>query len=253
MKKSLFILGISSLFSLGMNAQSNAASFTSSIEQVHQKEAFFKKKGLTYDIDIKFGGQPYLNGKVTQTTGGDKIKIEKSDGSTILYDGTNVVASGIDKEKLGGARFDIFTWPYFTGFPYKLNDPGTQWSEFGKKAWGNHQLNTAKLTFVSGTGDAPDDWYVVYQNPTTKILEGAAYIVSFGKGKEAAEKEPHAVKYSNFISVDGIPIPTKWTYHMWTPEKGYGQQIGEATLNNVLFLETADFSKPQNALEVVAP
>jgi hypothetical protein len=30
---------------------------------------------------------------------------------------------------------------------------------------------TEKLTFKSGTGDAPDDWYVVYADKRTNLLE----------------------------------------------------------------------------------
>jgi hypothetical protein len=30
---------------------------------------------------------------------------------------------------------------------------------------------TEKLTFKSGTGDAPDDWYVVYADKKTNLLE----------------------------------------------------------------------------------
>lgn len=244
----IFVLGFTQVHS-----QTDATSFTGLSETAHKKDLFSSKKILTYDIAIEFGGQPRLNGKITQTTGGDKIKIEKTSGAIIVFDGTNVMASGIEKEKLQRARFDVFTWAYFIGLPFKLNDKGTQWSEFGEKPWGNHQLNTAKLTFESGTGDAPDDWYVVYQNSTTKIIEGAAYIVSFGKGREAAEKKPHAVKYTNYVSVGGVPIPTKWTFHMWTPEKGYGAQIGEVVLSNVIFLENADFYTLRKAIKVDMP
>jgi hypothetical protein len=46
---------------------------------------------------------------------------------------------------------------------------------------------TEKLTFKSGTGDAPDDWYVVYADKKTNLLE-TAYIVTLKAGKEEAEK-----------------------------------------------------------------
>lgn len=253
MKKRLLLLRLGSLISLGINAQNDAISFTSTLEDAHRKEAFLSRKILMYDIDIQFGGKPYFKGKVIQTSGGHKIKIEKVNGETILFDGKEVLASGIAAEKLGRARFDIFTWSYFLGLPYKLNDQGTRWSDFMKNIWGDRQLDTAKLTFEVGIGDTYDDWYVVYQNPTTKMLEGAAYIVSFGKGKEAAEKEPHAIKYNNFINVNGIPISTRWTFHMWSQEKGYGTQIGEVNLNNVLFVDKADFSMPKKVANVKLP
>jgi hypothetical protein len=37
---------------------------------------------------------------------------------------------------------------------------------------------TEKLTFKSGTGDAPDDWYVVYADKKTNLLEKHRYAQS---------------------------------------------------------------------------
>jgi len=105
----------------------------------------------------------------------------------------------------------------------------------GTKIWGEAIFYTAKLTFEKGTGDAPDDWYIVYKNPKTNVLEGAAYIVSFGKGVEEAEKEPHAIKFNDFTIVEGIPLATNWTFHLWTDVDGYGGQIGEVKLKNIKF------------------
>ncbi len=253
MKKLGYLVLILGVTFIRTYAQSEPNTFTNSIEKAHKKQQFLSKKVLSYDIAVMFGGKNHLEAKVTQTVGGDKIKIEKSNGATILFDGNEVYATGISKEKLGGARFDIFTWPYFTNLPYKLNDKGTVWSNFETKPFYKKTFNTGKLSFTAGTGDAPDDWYIIYQNPTTKIVEGAAYIVSFGKGKEAAEKEPHAVKFNEFKSVSNIPIPVSWTFHLWTDKEGYGTQVGDVSLKNVLFLDEANFSKPENATKVVAP
>ncbi|WP_275316681.1 heat-shock protein Hsp90 [Tenacibaculum bernardetii] len=252
--KTLFSLAL--VFSLFLNASAqiiSAKEFTSSIEKKHQKEVFMKKKYISFDIDIKFGGAEHLLGKITQETGGGKIKIEKKDGSIIIFDGTNVYVKGIAEKLHEGARFDIFTWSYFLGLPYKLNDKGTIWSDLDKNKWGQVDLETAKLSFSSGTGDAPDDWYIIYKNSKSSILEGAAYIVSYGKGKEKAEKEPHAIKYNSYTVIDGALIPKNWTFHMWSLEDGYKNKIGEVQLSNVIFTEQADFSKPKGSVVVNAP
>lgn len=244
------------LFSLilNMSAQVNTEKkFTSSIEKKHQKELFLSKKYISYNIDVKFGGGQHLLGKITQETGGGKIKIEKTTGAVIIFDGTNVYAKGVPTNALVGARFDIFTWSYFLGLSYKLNDQGTIWSDFHKNKWGNDNLDTGKLSFSSGTGDAPDDWYVIYKNPKNDVLEGAAYIVSFGKGKEKAEKEPHAIKYNSYQTIENISIATNWTFHMWSLKEGYKEEIGNVQLSNILFTETADFTKSEDFLKVEVP
>ncbi|MFV0249249.1 MAG: heat-shock protein Hsp90 [Tenacibaculum sp.] len=227
--------------------QETAENFILSIEKKHNKETFMAKKYIRYTIDIAFGGKKRLEGVITQEPGGGKIKIEKKDGSLIVFDGTNVYALGIADDKLKAARFDIFTWSYFLGFPYKLNDKGTIWSDFKTNKWGNKSLSTGKLAFKSGIGDAPDDWYIVYKNPNTHLIEGAAYIVSFGKGKEKAEKDPHAIKYNDIKMVNSIPISTNWTFHNWSLKDGYTDIIGQAKLSNIEFIENAQFDIPQNA------
>lgn len=253
MKKQVLItLLVASISMMGI-AQNSISEFVSSVEKTHQKEAFLSKEAITMNINVKFGGKDYLEGTLTQTTGGGNIKIKKKNGATIIFDGSKVYAKGIAADKLGGARFDIFTWSYFLGLPYKLNDGGTKFSEAVSKKWGAQFYNSAKLSFESGTGDAPDDWYVLYQNPETKVLEGAAYIVSYGKGKEAAEKEPHAIKYDGFKTVGVVPFPTSWSFHMWNEKEGYGKQIGSVEISNIQFITAADFSVPKNAILAEAP
>lgn len=249
-KLSILIMFITSV--VGVSAQA-AASFTESIEKAHKKELFMSKKYLTYTIDIEFGGKQYMSGTITQEPGGGKIKIEKKDGSLIIFDGTNVYGTNITEKAHSGARFDIFTWAYFFGLPYKLNDEGTLWSNFEDNNWGGENLKTGKLAFTSTTGDAPDDWYIVYVNKESNILKGAAYIVSFGKGKEKAEKEPHAIKYSKYKTIEEIPFASHWTFHMWNKKEGYKEQIGEVKLSNIKFTTNADFSVTKEGKLIKAP
>lgn len=229
------------------NEAKEVPEFTKGIETTHKKTDFLNNEVVSYDLVVLFGGNEYLAAKFTQSVDGTRIKMERTNGEIVLYDGTEVYTNKSDAN-LPGDRFDIFTWPYFVTIPYKLNDDGTIWTEFQDKPFYGENIPTGKLSFEANIGDAPDDWYVVYKG-AKNYLVGAAYIVSFGKGKEAAEKEPHAVKYTNFSKVDGIPYAKDWTFHMWTKETGFGDQIGEATVTNVTFLKADDtlFELPKNA------
>lgn len=79
---------------------------------------------------------------------------------------------------------------------------------------------TGKLTFGQNTGDAPDDRYVIYQEPKTGLMHAAAYIVTSGRKKEKAGENPHVIVYRDYIKVDGIPLATKWAFHAWDKEHG---------------------------------
>ena len=149
----------------------------------------------------------------------------------------------------------FFSWTYFFAFPHKLSDPGTSWSATSELKWGEANAETAKLTFGSGIGDSPDDWYVVYKEPETNLLAGAAYIVTFGKGVAKAEKDPHAVKYNKYTVVDGVQVPTSFTINNWNKEDGYLDELGQVEISNVKFVDPSDqlFSKPENAVLVNMP
>ena len=86
------------------------------------------------------------------------------------------------------------------------------------------------------------------------MLEGAAYIVSFGKELEKAEADPHAIRFSNFVTVAGAPFATKWTFHNWSLENGYTDVLGEAKISNIKFADTPDtfFTKPPADAELIS-
>ena len=228
--------------------------FTKLIEDAHKKEIFLSKEAVAYDVKIKFGGKLRMDARITQLTDGSKIRIDYKDGKQLVFDGNEVFA--VSETKLSGKeRFDIFTWSYFFAMPYKLNDAGTNWGADAKNKWGEVMFDTNKLTFNEGVGDTPKDWYEVYKNPETNLLEGTAYIVSFGKSVKKAESDPHAIKFNDFINVENVPFATSWSFHNWNKEEGYKDVIGSTELANIKFetLSEGFFSKSENAILVPMP
>jgi len=223
---------------IGDGALSISNQVLNNIEKAHKKDQFLKHKAVSFNINIIFNGNERLDGKITMLTNSSKIRIDKKDTSKLIYDGKNILLSPEDANDKG-ARFDMFTWTYFFGLPYKLNDPGTKLELQDNRSLNNISHTTAKLTFEAGTGDAPDDWYIIYADPKTKLLQAAAYIVTYGSNGNTAkaEEDPHAIHYKNFITVDNIPFATTWEFYGWTTEKGMTDKIGEATITDIVFLE----------------
>ncbi len=226
-------------------------SFSENIEEAHNKAAFMNKKAVSFDIDLEFGGNTRLNGKVSMTTNSTKVRLDKPDGTSIIYDGENVFISP-ESAETKGARFDIFTWQYFFAMPFKLTDPGTVWEEQQDRMLDSTSYKTAKLTFESNVGDSPDDWYVVYKDPETSRLKAAAYIVTFSKDQEKAEEDPHAIVYSNYETVQNVSFATGWSFHNWNQENGFGEKLGEASIKNLKFFDPeADyFAVPENSKQI---
>lgn len=237
MRKIILALLALILITVGCQSKADNNSFADKIEIALRKTAFLKKEAVQFDLNLEFGGKERMAAKFTILTNSTKGVIEYPNGAKIIFDKDKVFYSaGIPNEE--AVRFDAFTWEYFFLFPYKLTDPGTIWNSYENKEQDNDNFLTEKLTFAKGTGDAPDDWYIVYADKKTNFIDRAAYIVSINGGKEAAEKNPHAIQYVNYETVEGIPIATKWIFWEWESGKGLTKEIGHASLNNIKFIKT---------------
>lgn len=234
---------------IGDGAVSPAVAFAQSIENAHNKSAWDKHTAVAFDINLQFDGNEILNAKITSLTNSSKIRIDKKDGVKLVYDGSEVyLCPETTSDK--GARFDMFTWQYFFAMPFKLTDPGTNWESLAAKKQDNLEYPAGRLTFGENIGDAPDDWYVIYQDPETNLLYAAAYIVTFGSEVEKANQNPHAIVYSKYKTIDDIKIATHWEFHKWNEKDGIGKKIGEAKLSNIVFFEAEPelFEKPEKSM-----
>lgn len=244
MKKITLALTAVILTIVGCKSTDETLKFIDKIEKAHHKKEFLAQEAVQFDLKLDFGGKERMNAKFTILTNSTKGVIEYKNGAKIIFDRDKVFyAETIPSE--ASVRFDAFTWAYFFLFPTKLSDPGTIWNSYDNKEKDQENYHAKKLTFKSGTGDAPDDWYVVYADKKTNLLEKAAYIVTLKAGKEEAEKNPHAIQYLDYKEVDGVPLATKWIFWGWKEGKGLTDELGQATLENIKFIKTdADYFKP---------
>jgi len=219
MKQLLAVNLLLFLLSCQSNKKEINLAFAEKVEQAHKKKDFLAKEAIEFEIEIIFGGNERLNGKMTLLTNSNKSLIELKNGQKIYQVGQKVYCSP-EMDDATGARFDAYTWAYFFLFPYKLNDNGTIWSDFETNTLNDESYLTNKLSFENGTGDAPDDWYIVYADENTHQINTVAYVVTAHAAKEKAEEDPHAITYSNYEEVEGIPMAKTWTYYEWDLKKG---------------------------------
>ncbi|MGB0934237.1 MAG: hypothetical protein ACPGU5_08130 [Lishizhenia sp.] len=209
--------------------------------EAHNKLAFQKKDVLSVDIELFFGGKLRMEANLLYHTRTGETKIVYNDSSELTFNGKNVYLSPASIKK-PSARFDIFTWSYFLALPYKIDDKGTQLSDFQNKDLNGKTFNVEKLAFGENIGDSPDDWYVLYQNKETNLLHAASYIVTLNKTVEEGEKDPHAIVYSKYQKLDNISIAHRWDFYGWTEKEGLTDTLGYANLTNLHFITNDEVS-----------
>ncbi|MCB0710813.1 MAG: hypothetical protein KDD67_00635 [Ignavibacteriae bacterium] len=227
-----------------------ASTFIEEIEDAHHAPMFFAHRAVAFDLKLSFAGKSRLTGRVTMLTNSTKVMVERNDGATVLFDGEKVYRYPNDTN-WPRARFDVLTWMYFFAAPYKLGDPGSEMELLGRFPLDSDTCETGKLTFGDGVGDAPDDWYIIYKADSTSLLRAMAYIVTFGKSAEESGKaEPHAIVYSDYREVEGIPFAHRWTFTNWKQEEGVSGERGVAEISKVRFVENPEFTLPEGKVEV---
>ena len=225
--------------------------FVKDAEIAHKTGSFQSKEVIAADLVLNFGGKERVRGTMRMLTNTGKLRLDETNGITTVFDGKEVYLSP-DTLEGQGKRFGIFTWTYFMALPYKLSDPGTIWNAVPFDTLQGQTYNTQKLTFADGTGDSSLDWYILYTNQETGLIDVAAYIVTYSSGTEEAEEDPHAITYHDYRDVDGIPIAHEWKFWAWREIGGLTEQLGDATLANIRFEEeTAEmFAQPAGARAV---
>lgn len=229
--------------------------FAEAIEKAQGLDAWRSRPALECALEVVFGQTTLVEGTLLFDPHRDRVRIEQRGGVLLVFDGSRAWVSP-DTAQFKGARFHLRTWTYFLAAPFKLRDPGARLVEMGSLPLLGKDYPAARLTFDSGVGDTPDDWYVLYRDPQTNYLAAMAYIVTYGKDREHAEADPHVVFFQDFTSIEGVVLPTRWTFHHWKQETGaQGEPIGQVRLQHIRFVEPEEgaFSKPAAAREDSLP
>ena len=148
-------------------------------------------------------------------------------------------------------RFWSLTPFFFMAQPFVLEGEGTHLELLSQVEFKDNLYHAIKVTFDEGTGDAPDDYYILYFNIRSRKLEVIRYVVSypgyFEKGKHTPEK---FMELSGEQIVDGITFPKKYKTYWLTDDDKPGEHITDITLSEIKFLpglESSYFDVPEDA------
>jgi len=104
---------------------------------------------------------------------------------------------------------------YFVAIPYVLADPGVVYEDQGEVTVNDKKYLVLKTGFQDNVGDAPDDEYFLYADPTTFKVELLRYSVTYFDASRA--NSYNALGYE-WGATDGLLFPTKTIGYKWADD-----------------------------------
>jgi hypothetical protein len=142
--------------------------------------------------------------------------LDAVDGSsTIGWDGEK--AWSVNMPPGTPPRFLALLNYYFLNLPWLVHDPGVNLGapETGTLNGDPTQYITIMMTFESGVGDTPDDYYRLYIHPETHELKACAYTVTYkALLPEGVKSTPeNTLVFDAWTTVSGLKVPTAFTIY----------------------------------------
>ncbi|MDN3664616.1 hypothetical protein ACFFU1_00135 [Algibacter miyuki] len=167
---------------------------------------------------------------------GEEAWIKAKDSTSFTYD----------------TEFWALTPLYFSGQPFVLDGQGVNLELLPEIEFQGATQKVVKATYDAGVGSAPDDYYILYINAKTNLVDAFKYIVSYPKYFPDGGHAPEKITVTQgTTTVDGIVFATGFKTYWSTDDKdGLGEYITKIDVSDISFSPTVEdnfFSKPEGA------
>ena len=201
-------------------------------------EKWYGNGPLAYQFDYKplDGGAP-RNTYVTNDYRNSKAVHKVGQGVNEVFGFDGKEAWSMTGEKVDGLspRFWSLTPYYFVGLPFVLADEGINFASLPEATMDGNTYDMVKVTYDAGTGDASDDYYVLYLNQATGELDALRYVVTYpGYFPDGGSTPEKLMKLSGKTTVDGVTLPTGYTTYMWNDGE-VSEPVTEITVTEYAF------------------
>lgn len=210
-------------------------------------------------LSFRFDYQPLDNSvrrNTYQTIDTWSLKVKHSEtqdrSNQFGWDSNDFWVKAKDSTTFGyDTRFWSLTPIYFVGQPFILDGTGVNLSKLEQVKYKDILYDRVKVTFDAGTGDAPDDYYILYMNATTHKLKVIRYIVSypgyFEKGDHLPEK---FMELEGEQTISGVSFPQAYRTYWLDDNEQPGEHITDIDLTEIKFLpelKSSFFDIPKGA------
>ncbi|MCM4169616.1 hypothetical protein KCTC52924_00400 [Arenibacter antarcticus] len=200
------------------------------------------------------GSEPRDTYQTIDTWSNKARHVNVADSTAIFgWDGENAWVKAKDSTAFKyNMRFWALTPIYLAAQPLVLDGEGVNLELLPGIEYKGVPQDVVKVTFVSGTGDAPDDYYILYLDAKTHLLSALRYIVSYPGYFPNGGNNPE--KFMELVSrktINGITLPLKFNT-FWSTSGGQpkGEPVTTIELSRIEFqnqLEEDFFKRPNGA------
>lgn len=222
--------------------------------------AWFSPGSITFDFKYVAAGSPDTprwTRNVADTWGGRVHQTALGEGAdaTFAWDGSTTWIRP-SEEAFPSPAFWATTPYYFVAIPWVLADPGTVHTVEGEQTLTHPETGDSidtvavRVTYESGTGEAPDDFYIAHMDPQTHQLLALRYIVTspvlFPDGRPDA---PQTVLFysQHEPTEDGLVIPRHYDGYHWR-DGAPADRKSTVTVSNIAtgpVLPDSTFAEPE--------
>ena len=137
-----------------------------------------------------------------------RVRIE-NETYTLGYDGQEVwVSPNKAAFGKGSPRFYHNLIFYFFAAPFVLADPGIVYEKLPNKTIKGQTYEVLKISYQSGVGDAPDDYYIAHFNTKTHLMDWLLYTVTYYSSEKS---EKFSALHYEWQEINGLFVPSKMT------------------------------------------
>ncbi|WP_040279205.1 DUF6503 family protein [Psychroserpens damuponensis] len=209
-------------------------------------------------FSFRFNYQP-VNGKgirdsyQTIDTWSNKARHHSIEDPSSIY-GWDGNESWVKAKDSTSFDYDTAFWAltplYFSGQPFVLDGEGVNLELLPEQNFKGKAQKVIKATYDAGVGSAPDDYYILYVNAKTNLVDAFKYIVSYPKYFPNGGHAPEKITVSQgTTTVNDITFSTGFKTYWSTKDKdGLGEYITKIEVSDLSFSPAVDknfFSKPE--------
>ena len=186
--------------------------------QTIEKHGGLSQWFLNGPLQFQFRYEPQGKGHVRDSVQvidkwSSRARHKTKDGLEFGWDGNKAWST---QDSPYNPRFWSLTPYYFLAVPFVFADAGVNLEQLPNIKYYHLELQQIKITYDTGVGDSPDDYYIILIDSTTKRTVGVRYIVSYkGFFKDGGHSPEKVMFYNNYKEVEGIKLFTKAVSYPW--------------------------------------